>query len=315
MERVTRPAELRAEGRRLSGTVLRYGEVSPSFREQFAPGSLHFDTVTLNRAHAQMVAVAAYPNYGLTLEDSPDALTMTAILMPAPASDETLADVRAGKLRGLSIEFRSESEYANSGGLRIIERAKLVGIGVVQEPAYPSSGVEARQRNFARGRVRPNRTATCRCISEGCQKVRYERNAFDGVIAAAQSGEVDIVATIGDFVADHLLGSTRAGSLIIDRADDGGLAFSLAEAAAGTMAATALASTAEAAPAVARPLVDQDASEFEERQEDGETVRVYSAVALTGLLLKWTRDASGWEAVNVTGTAERSARRGGALWL
>ena len=37
MERRTFGTEVRAEGRRLSGVVLAYGDVSPSHRERFEP--------------------------------------------------------------------------------------------------------------------------------------------------------------------------------------------------------------------------------------------------------------------------------------
>ena len=45
-ERAIRPLELRAEGRRLEGTILKYGEVSPSHRERFLPGAFSLDPGT-----------------------------------------------------------------------------------------------------------------------------------------------------------------------------------------------------------------------------------------------------------------------------
>ena len=35
--------EFRAEGRRLSGVVMKYGDISPFHRERFLPGSLRVD--------------------------------------------------------------------------------------------------------------------------------------------------------------------------------------------------------------------------------------------------------------------------------
>ena len=48
-ERFSAGLEVRAEGRNLTGTVLRYGDVSPSHRERFEPGSIRFaDAVHLD---------------------------------------------------------------------------------------------------------------------------------------------------------------------------------------------------------------------------------------------------------------------------
>ena len=48
-------------------------------------------------------------------------------------------------MRGLSTEFVAEDEEFE-GSLRIIKRARLVGLAVVDQPAYPASLVSHRQR-------------------------------------------------------------------------------------------------------------------------------------------------------------------------
>ena len=82
-----RPAatELRVEGRKLSGTVMRYGEISPSHRERFEPGSLRMaESVHLDLHHDIERAVAWHPGGGLVLDNGRDALTMRAELPPDP---------------------------------------------------------------------------------------------------------------------------------------------------------------------------------------------------------------------------------------
>ena len=57
--------------------------------------------------------------------------------------------VRAKIVRGLSVEFVALQERSEAN-LRIIERARLVGIGVVDTPAYPASAIEARAAALSR---------------------------------------------------------------------------------------------------------------------------------------------------------------------
>ena len=104
-----RPAatELRVEGRKLSGVVMNYGEVSPSHRERFELGSLRMaESVHLDLHHDIERAVAWHPGGGLTLDNGRDALTMRAELPPIPAADRALDEIRSGAVRGLSVEFR-----------------------------------------------------------------------------------------------------------------------------------------------------------------------------------------------------------------
>ena len=144
IEQRARPTELRVEGRRLSGIVLAYGDVSPSHRERFEPGSLRMaEAVHLDLHHDTMRAVAWLPNGGLELADAEDALRMTVDVPPIPAGDAALALVREGRATGLSIEFRAIKERRDAG-LRILEQAELRGIAIVTRPSYEASRVEAR---------------------------------------------------------------------------------------------------------------------------------------------------------------------------
>ena len=144
-ERRSQATELRVEGRRLSGVVLTYSDVSPSHRERFEAGSLRMaDAIHLDLFHDRERAIAWQPEGGLTLEDGPDALRMVAELPPIPAADRALALIRSGEANGLSVEFRAEAERRESG-LRIVEKALLNGIGLVRNPSYTQSRVENRE--------------------------------------------------------------------------------------------------------------------------------------------------------------------------
>ena len=97
------PLELRAEGRKLSGVVIRYSDVSPTHQERFEPGAFRLDdSVTLNLEHDELRAVAWYPSGGLVLSDSESELRFEAELPPIPAADLALDLVKTGKAKGLS---------------------------------------------------------------------------------------------------------------------------------------------------------------------------------------------------------------------
>ena len=304
MERIFRATEFRTEGRRLSGVVIRYGDTSPTHRERFSPGALRFDSVPLNYRHNQLCAVGWHPNGGVELRDSSEALTMTAELPPLPAADRALREVRGGRLGGLSVEFHCELDRQESG-IRIIEKARLVGVGLVESPSYPQSKVETRgpdpdrerqfwhnQRRAVSGKMPLGATSDCRCMGKDCSRVKFLPGAFDRTIAEAESGERDISAQTGSNNAPEILGSTRRGTLRLVATDYGGLAFAIA-AGTGAPALASLVRSAKAAPPLARPIIDLELSKFEDAIIDGEMVRVFSEVYLRSLLIKWA-DAQGW---------------------
>ena len=129
---------------------MRYGEVSPTHKERFAPGSLRMaDAVHLDLNHDRERAVAWHPGGGLELADRGEALELTAELPPIPAADRALDDIRTGKATGLSVEFRAVKE-SRVGGVRVIEEAELTGVGIVSRPSYEGSRIEARSRRHGR---------------------------------------------------------------------------------------------------------------------------------------------------------------------
>ena len=146
MERRIADIELRAEGRRLIGTVLRFGDISPTHRERFEPGSLRMaESVHLDLHHDPMRAVAWAPDGGLDLRFDDDGVHLDATLPPLPAADLALAEVRSGKSTGLSLEFRC-LKATREAGIRVIGEALITGVGIVQSPSYADSRVEARAR-------------------------------------------------------------------------------------------------------------------------------------------------------------------------
>lgn len=164
--------EVRAEGRRLSGTVMRYGDISPSHRERFSPGSLKLAAaVPVNLHHDREKAIGWHPGGGVKIDLDRTGVRLAADLPPIPAADRALAEVRSGRATGLSAEFICERESTDAG-IRVIEAATLHGIGIVRNPSYPAAGVEARARSgktLSVG-IPTGRPVQCECAGGGCSE-------------------------------------------------------------------------------------------------------------------------------------------------
>lgn len=129
----------------LSGRVIRYGDIAtlPFGKEVIdrgAFGDLSSADVILNRQHDRTKPLARTGGGGLEVIDSPTELILRAVLPDTPTGNETMTLVRNGILRGFSVEFRALREYVRNRVLHVAEAA-LVGIALVDRPAYPDSQV------------------------------------------------------------------------------------------------------------------------------------------------------------------------------
>ena len=301
-ERRTTGLELRAEGRKLSGTVMRYGDVSPSHRERFEPGSLRMaESVHLDLHHDVERAVAWHPGGGLALANGRGELRMTAVLPPIPAADRALAEVRAGRVDGLSVEFRALKERRD-GDLRVIESAILSGIGIVRAPSYGGSRVEARRRSgrTMRARIPAGRSVECRCSGAEC---RFAKMAAEGMQDAFDRAftqfEREVIAGFGSY--DMPLASASSGTLrgrILGNGD-GEIDIDLP---ADSVGAATLAAH-EAAGTIVRPHIDAAAAES---VVEGET-RIYRTMPIRAFLVSATDARSGWPPPVLTATPEELA--------
>ena len=78
------------------------------------------------------------------LLDGPHALEVRAEL---PERSAALSLVQRKALSGFSIEFHSRAER-REGGIKVIERAELTAIALVDRPSYPRSGAEVRMATW-----------------------------------------------------------------------------------------------------------------------------------------------------------------------
>ena len=149
--------EFRVAGDAVEGTAIRYGDVATigEFSERFEPGSISFSDVIANIMHDRSKPVARTGS-GLTLSDGPDALRARIEAPDTVYGREMRELLSAGLLRGLSVEFRAIEDHWE-GSTRIVRRAELTGIGVVDRPAYPDSAIAARMLAGRQPLVKPRR--------------------------------------------------------------------------------------------------------------------------------------------------------------
>ena len=138
-------AEFRATPDGVAGTLIRWGDVAEigEFTERFAAGSIdHRGDLIVNLQHDRGKPVAR-TGAGLELR-STDAGIEAAITWPetAPAR-EAKELVEARIVRGLSMEFRADKETWK-GRERLVTNARLLGLALVDRPAYPGSTIAQR---------------------------------------------------------------------------------------------------------------------------------------------------------------------------
>lgn len=295
----TRFCELRQAGRKLSGVAMKYGDIgrTPFGREQFAPGAFApIGDVLLNSMHDRKTPLARTGGGGLRLLDDAEALRIEADLPKTRAADDVLELVRGNVLRGLSIEFHALQER-QEGDLRIVHRAKLTAVGVVDAGAYPAATVEARRRRkggvpnpFLKAVWRARKAGACDCQGPECDSVLFEPGAWTETVASDR----EVLAVAGDY--SKAVASRKRGTLVLSETDDGDLEIALTKEAGRTPAGRDLAEMHEAVPITPRPIIDNDLSEFSDK---GGT-RTFTKAHLRAVLLKPTERPEGWAAAEIS---------------
>lgn len=136
----------------LAGIAMRYGDVATlpgGIRERFEPGSFGPDVeradVLVNWQHHREAPLGRTGGGGLTLADGPDALRV-ALVLPATVAGRDVAELaRRRVLRGFSVEFRAPMDRFEAG-IRVVQRARLTGLAVVDRPAYGDALASLRAR-------------------------------------------------------------------------------------------------------------------------------------------------------------------------
>lgn len=153
-QRMVWPAECRADldASTITGIAMKYGDtasVRGMFNEQIAPGAFgRIGDVVLNVQHDRARPIARTDGGGLELRDSADNLFVKAAPVQTREGKDALLMVHHRVLRGFSVEFVAD-EDSFEGDVRIVKRARLLGIGLVDRPAYGESVAQVAKRMAA----------------------------------------------------------------------------------------------------------------------------------------------------------------------
>lgn len=133
----------------LRGTLMPYGQQAGDRPEVFEPGSLYWDEagVVLREQHNRESPIIRF-----VPQEHTDGLFVEVPLPDTARGRDAALSVRNGTLRGLSVEFVAQKE-ARRDGVRRIQRARLVGAGLVDDPSYTGATVEVRHRTAGRRRI------------------------------------------------------------------------------------------------------------------------------------------------------------------
>ncbi len=145
-QRFFAPLEYRADSKagRVSGVAMAYGAVAligEMFREKFEPGAfgdVSAADVIARLQHDRGRPIGRTGGGGLELTDSAAELR-AELLLPETADGKDAAELlRARILRGWSVEFKATQERYEDN-VRVIEKAELRGLGLVDQPAFDDS--------------------------------------------------------------------------------------------------------------------------------------------------------------------------------
>ena len=279
------------DGRTLKGAVMPYGETAfiPGIGlERFEPGSLVFDDVILNVQHDRNRPIARTDG-GLELVDDATALRMVAQIADTRDGLDALANVKNRILRGLSVEFDALDEFRDRN-IRIIKRALLNGIGLVDRPAYEGAIVHTRARGYTykvQSQIPTKKKLACDCVKYEKGDYVYFRNS--AALRKGAEGYKEILLVNRNY--SKPLASKKRGTLDLNATDEGlQITANIPEELAAPVVAQAT-----AVPIYARPLLDESKSDME---LDGDTV-YFNHAEIRAILLGTTDRADGWNPITI----------------
>lgn len=270
---------------------MRYGSIGegPHGPEVFLPGSfgnVEQADILLNVQHDRSRVLARAPGT-MRLIDSNSVLTLTAKPPDTAEARDAKLMVRAGVLQGLSIEFNAK-EQEQRNGVRVISRAELVGVGLVDRPAYPESTVEARalMGRTLRAYMPTGKKLSCECSGKDCHFAAFAtgsvQKALDSAFKRYASEGDDLVASLHSY--DRPVASVSRGS--IRRAGKESVDIDLPADEVGRE----LLAANESAGVIVRPFLDA-AKSVGQAADD---VMEYSELEIRALIVTSTDKRLGW---------------------
>jgi len=133
----------------LEGVLMPYETRAADRPELFARDSLRWPEggIILNEMHNRRAPITRF-----TPEVRDNALRVSIPLPDTQRGRDAALSVRNGTLRGFSVEFHCDRE-TRQAGVRVIEAARLVAAGLVDDPSYSQASVSVRAKKRGGRRV------------------------------------------------------------------------------------------------------------------------------------------------------------------
>lgn len=309
--------------RTVRGIAVKYGDVATIYGglERFETGAFQpmRDDITMNVQHSREKLIAR-TGAGLTLDDADDALRFRAELIDTQEGRDALKMVKGGLLRGASIEFLPVSERVEDR-VRVISRADLFAVSLVDSPAYPQSHIEA--RNTGKGLSGNYKLGSIHTVSnKGTnRKRRVAEDAFDFNVPKLVNGALrtpdeyrkrDIIVNLGSSLSS-VLGTTQSKTAEVFR--DGTNLVVRIKAIPDTQAGKDLvALDAAGIPLYVRPryLTDGVDNAITTTPEPGNTdvnIETVNNAVLLGIDLSTAGGTNGYSPVTITASQKRQSTR------
>ena len=152
--------EVRQEGGRaiIEGAAMAYNtkaNIADIFSETVEPGAFagRMNDVVCNYMHQREAPIARTDGGGLTLTDSAERL-IARVELPSYRED-VIDQVTRKILRGFSVEMYVKDEAWPQADERVIKKAQLSGLALVDTPAYSQATMSIAQRMKERGVAAP----------------------------------------------------------------------------------------------------------------------------------------------------------------
>ena len=142
--------ETRQSPGRLTGVLMPYETRASDRAEMFELGALEWeddDGILVRRMHDRSSPIVKV----VPFMDGND-LRIDAPLLNSTAGRDAAEELRSGVLTGLSVEFNSTKETRRNG-LRIIQKARLGGAGLVDFSSYTLATAELRAKTDVQQRI------------------------------------------------------------------------------------------------------------------------------------------------------------------
>lgn len=293
------PIEYRAAAGTVEGTAVDYtdaaripGPGGGILLERIQPAAFgSIGDVVLNSMHDRQKPLARTGGGGLVLDDGPEALRARIELPDTTDGRDARILLNRRVLRGLSVEMRVRDEEFK-GRERIISRADLCGLALVDRPAYSMSVAalkrwsEVEDRAAFSGSYEMDQAET---ISDTPGRGQVRKRKFSpGAFRESIEDPAQEIGLLTSRNPNDAIASKRSGTLAIEQ--DGDRLNVTALNVADTAAWRDLLAKRDAGLVLAlQPIVKADSGEYEDIPEDPSAgsalVRTYTAAKLLGFMV------------------------------